>query len=291
MSSWKDVTAVEANMLRNAMDSEFLISVQIIKVLFSYGLPLCKQLQSKDIDLKEMVGLAEDNVNALKQLRTNIEPEFKKIFDEAQKMAEVLDFQIVVKRINKRQINRANPSLSSEEPEDYFRVTICIPYIESFINQLELRFLEHHNIFKGFYCLFDNNEDSNEADFESLVSFYLTHNDLSTTLGELKMWKLKLARLNIKPSNGIDALKLCSPVIFPNIHMLLKILCTLPVSTATPERMFSNLKRVKSYLRNTMKEDRLNGLTMLSVYRNINLTPEEVIDELGQKPRKIDIVL
>ncbi|XP_060855729.1 zinc finger MYM-type protein 1-like [Metopolophium dirhodum] len=32
MSSWKDVTAVEANMLRNAMDSEFLISVQIIKV-------------------------------------------------------------------------------------------------------------------------------------------------------------------------------------------------------------------------------------------------------------------
>jgi len=32
ISSWKDVTAVEANMLRNAMDSEFLISVQIIKV-------------------------------------------------------------------------------------------------------------------------------------------------------------------------------------------------------------------------------------------------------------------
>ncbi|KAL4107257.1 hypothetical protein QTP88_017637 [Uroleucon formosanum] len=66
---------------------------------------------------------------------------------------------------------------------------------------------------------------------------------------------------------------------------------TLPVSTATPERMFSNLKRVKSYLRNTMKEDRLNGLIMLSVYRNINLTPEEVIDKLGQKPRKIDIVV
>jgi hypothetical protein len=36
--------------------------------------------------------------------------------------------------------------------------------------------------------------------------------------------------------------------------MLLKILCTLPISTATPERMFSNLKRVKTYLRNTMKE-------------------------------------
>lgn len=31
-----------------------------------------------------MVGLAEDNVNALKLLRANIEIEFKNIFDEAQ---------------------------------------------------------------------------------------------------------------------------------------------------------------------------------------------------------------
>jgi len=31
-----------------------------------------------------MVGLAEDNVNAHKQLRINIEPELKKIFNEAQ---------------------------------------------------------------------------------------------------------------------------------------------------------------------------------------------------------------
>lgn len=68
-------------------------------------------------------------------------------------MAEVLDFQILVKRLNKRQTYRANPSLLSEEPEDYFRVTICIPYIESFINQLEIRFLEHHNIFKGLFLI------------------------------------------------------------------------------------------------------------------------------------------
>lgn len=64
-------------------------------------------------------------------------------------MAEGLDFKIVVKRLNKSQIYRANPPISTEEPVDYFRITICIPYIESFINQLEIRFLEHHNIFKG----------------------------------------------------------------------------------------------------------------------------------------------
>lgn len=77
---------------------------------------------------------------------------------------------------------------------------------------------------------------------------------MSIATSELKMWKLKLIRIKENPSNGIDALRLCNPITFPNVYMLLKILCTLPVSTATPERMFSNLKRMKTYLRNTMKE-------------------------------------
>lgn len=64
-------------------------------------------------------------------------------------MAEILDFNISVKRLNKRQTHRSNPPISTENPEDYYRITICIPYIESFINQLEDRFLEHHTIFKG----------------------------------------------------------------------------------------------------------------------------------------------
>lgn len=49
-------------------------------------------------------------------------------------MAEVLDFKIVVPRLNKRQIYHANPLILKEEPENYFRIAICIPYIESFIN-------------------------------------------------------------------------------------------------------------------------------------------------------------
>jgi len=33
MGNWKDVTAVDAHMLKNAMDSEFLVSVQIPRVI------------------------------------------------------------------------------------------------------------------------------------------------------------------------------------------------------------------------------------------------------------------
>ncbi|XP_060856077.1 52 kDa repressor of the inhibitor of the protein kinase-like [Metopolophium dirhodum] len=93
------------------------------------------------------------------------------------------------------------------------------------------------------------------------------------------------------PSNALDAIRCCDPIIFPNIFMLLKILFCLPVSTSTPERSFSGLKRIKTYLRNSMKEDRLNGLVLLSYYRNVVITPDEVLNEMAKKPRKIDLVL
>ncbi|XP_008189694.1 uncharacterized protein LOC103311768, partial [Acyrthosiphon pisum] len=46
----------------------------------------------------------------------------------------------------------------------------------------------------------------------------------------------------------------------PNIYMLVKIAVTIPVSSAYTERSFSKLKLVKTRLRSTMAESRLEGL-------------------------------
>lgn len=67
-------------------------------------------------------------------------------------MAEILDFKISVKRIVKRQKNR--PNHSSTRPEDYYKIAICIPFVDSFIHQLNERFLSHQLIFKGFFIVF-----------------------------------------------------------------------------------------------------------------------------------------
>lgn len=74
------------------------------------------------------------------------------------------------------------------------------------------------------------------------------------------MWKTKLITDNIILSSGSQALEICDQEFYPNIYMLIKIFCTLPVSTTTPERSFSNLKRIKTYLRNSMNEVNLQIL-------------------------------
>lgn len=86
-----------------------------------------------------------------------------------------------------------------------------------------------------------------------MLELYSPTLDIHNSIAELKLWKTKLEKTTI-PKTGIEALNMCNGNIYPNIKFILKILCTLPVSTSTPERMFSSLKRIKTYLRNSMSE-------------------------------------
>nr|XP_054598746.1 zinc finger MYM-type protein 1-like [Nothobranchius furzeri] len=56
---------------------------------------------------------------------------------------------------------------------------------------------------------------------------------------------------------------------FTETVTLLKILVTTPMTTAESERCFSTLKRIKTFLRNTMSQDRLNALAMLSMEKKL----------------------
>jgi len=55
------------------------------------------------------------------------------------------------------------------------------------------------------------------------------------------------------------------------------------VTTATSERSFSSLKRIKTYLRSTMNQSRLNGLAMRNINKDIKITPEEILDKFSTK--------
>ena len=60
--------------------------------------------------------------------------------------------------------------------------------------------------------------------------------------------------------------------LFPNVFISLRIFMTLPISAADAERSFSNQKRTKNYLRSTMGQQRVNGLTMSSINSDIAST-------------------
>ncbi|XP_008273895.1 zinc finger MYM-type protein 1-like [Stegastes partitus] len=57
--------------------------------------------------------------------------------------------------------------------------------------------------------------------------------------------------------------------VFSETVTLLKIIITTPMTTAEAERCFLTLKRIKTFLRNTMTQERLNALAMLSMEKRL----------------------
>ena len=72
--------------------------------------------------------------------------------------------------------------------------------------------------------------------------------------------------------------------IYPNIYIVIRILLTIPVSTASAKRSFSKLKLIKNYLRSTMGQERLSALAVLSIESDLasRLNYETIIKEFSK---------
>jgi hypothetical protein len=56
---------------------------------------------------------------------------------------------------------------------------------------------------------------------------------------------------------------------FPNISIALRIILSIPVTSAGAERSFSKLKIIKNYLKNTLSQCKLTSLATLSIEQEI----------------------
>jgi hypothetical protein len=94
---------------------------------------------------------------------------------------------------------------------------------------------------------------------------------------ELQSWKQAIED-NINPPTCDLAQALDDTIhLFSNIYTIFKILLTMPVFTATVERSFSTLRRLKTYLRNTMADDRLTALALLNIHKTQAISTEQVL--------------
>jgi len=64
----------------------------------------------------------------------------------------------------------------------------------------------------------------------------------------------------------------------------------MPVSTATPERSFVTMRRVKTYVRSTMRAEKLSGLALLHAYSRSPARRQSRPGVLCQEAASIDII-
>ena len=74
-----------------------------------------------------------------------------------------------------------------------------------------------------------------------------------------------------------------------NFAEVMQILATIPATSCSAERSVSSPRRIKTYPRNTMGQQRLKNVTLINIERNYsNLVLEEDIDRIikrfGRRP-------
>ena len=101
---------------------------------------------------------------------------------------------------------------------------------------------------------------------------------------QLRLWKKTCELMNIKPEPVAGVLKICCKTDFPNIFIILKIIATLGVTSCECERSNSELSLLKTYLRTTMGQSRLNNrLTLMYVHYRLELNMKKIIDSFARK--------
>jgi len=104
------------------------------------------------------------------------------------------------------------------------------------------------------------------------------------------MWKKE--HVSTVPSSAIETLCACNADIYPNVYILLTILGTLPVSVATSERSFSTMRRLKTYLRSSIRNERMTGRALLSIHKDRQTDKEKIMNDfVASSNRRSDFVL
>ena len=126
---------------------------------------------------------------------------------------------------------------------------IYFPLVDHLVQELNDRLLSQENRFLGRYLVPAKLNAFNSRVQDKLYETYKT--DLSEKRdfdNEILRWQTKWSHSSDeKPVTLTEALQHANPDLYPNVVTIITILLTMPVSTATPERSFSTMRRVKTY--------------------------------------------
>uniref|UniRef100_A0A452GX58 DUF4371 domain-containing protein n=1 Tax=Gopherus agassizii TaxID=38772 RepID=A0A452GX58_9SAUR len=285
---------------------EFLVLLIFWSKVLEKAFRLSTYLQKSSLDLVTASHLIQIFENDMKNIRSEFESEFKQIENEATKLARKCDITTDYKQHRIRKRKRFHEEIAEGEEEIFdarekFIVESYLVSLESVINSTSKRFEHFKNVADKFSGLdpkhFDNVNNVNKLEF--LADMYSDVIDSQTTIVEeflsFKDMYKEIMSTSSRVKSSVDerltinsvlkfmiANDMCS--IYPNLSRLYHIFLTLPISSAVAERPFSRLKLIKSYLRSTMGEDRLSGLALLSIERQLatEVDYNKVIDNFAR---------
>lgn len=292
----------EAESLANEVGNfEFILATIIwYDILFAVN-TVSKLLQSSDMQLDVAIHQIKGLITYLTKYRdTGFHSSMITAKEIASEMGVDQAFKQRRNRRRRAQFDYENTEEATLSAEQIFRTGYFLCIIDQALTSMKTRFeqLQHYDTLFGFLYNINTMRHLNDEDLLKCcmdLDAALRSGDSRDLDGVDLCTELKIFR-EILPESVRTAMQCLQYVwairdSFPNTAVGYRILLTVPVTVASAERSFSKLKLIKNYLRSTMSQDRLCGLAMLSIEKDIasTLDYEGLISEFSsRKSRKVN---
>ena len=226
-------------------------------------------LQGQRVDVYKAYKTVEDVRQEYQHIRDDVENLTTQCFDDAKRMATAVGTEPEAPRTARVQRQLANAS--ADNVEVAYRRNLVIPMLDEILAQMEARFQSVGasagklcGLLPSVLCSTDT-----ATDVTSIMETY--SHDLASPEQldvEVARWQRKFGPVPApaRPNNFASALSQCDQSSFPNIHLLLKIACTMPATSCECERCCSVLRQLSNYMRSTMGQERLFSLALLHIH-------------------------
>ena len=256
-----------------------LFGLRLSYLVFSAGEELSRTLQSKDCNIQ--VALNSSNLTHNYNKRMRSDEEFNSFYDRILKESENKTEAPILARQRKAaaRLDDGAPGHCFSTPKAFHR--------QQYFEVLDLLHEELGRRFdqKGFSLLGDIEQllltAANTNHFaipEAISETYAEDLDEKRLDLQLKMLpdlvKCSNAEVPIKQVTKLETLckvmleNVNNRKLFSEVDKLLRLYLTIPATSATAERTFSVLRRLKSYLRANMGQERLNNVMLLNIYQS-----------------------
>lgn len=252
----------------SASQSTFIVCVSLIAKYSALLEPVVNGLQAKSLDLFECSKKIKRILSVIQGHRNSPDDVMNEIMNDATLIAEKLDVELKIPRRTAKQLYRSNhPSSNMNE---FYKVSLLIPYLDSLISSLNDRFAENHKPAFSLLSLHPANLLQIPAnEIKSKIKDFDGFYGLENVESEIELWYKEWEDTNLDEEQ-LKNLELCDMIkessFVPNVKKALKIALAQPCTTCTIERSFSTLRRVKTWLRSTMSENRLNGKKIDNIF-------------------------
>ncbi|KAK1884976.1 Zinc finger MYM-type protein 1 [Dissostichus eleginoides] len=262
----KETIAQSASLKQKLEDFDFTFLLGVFQSIFGLTEPLFQVLQSKTVDIKKCQDRIMSTLSALKATRTD--ETFSRIYEETVKA--VGD---PVRR-RRRGWDDLEQGFNQHQEGDEETVVsfrrLYFQIVDGIVLHMTQRFadMEHLNFFRILehtsFASFCNPAAFPSSELAQLINTYPFF-DEQKLRNELQT--LYSNRLFHKPPGELIELLIEDDLqgTLSEVYKLLQLMLTIPATSASAERSFSCLKRIKTYLRNTCGQDRLVNLATISI--------------------------